>query len=98
LFSGLPFVNTLENFRFFPFLPEVVATFNKDGCSRASAQLKRKLNSFILPLQVTYQKVIMAASLKGLSPDMRKYLRVNKLPDIYEVCLKILHGEECSYS
>lgn len=29
----------------------------------------------------------MAASLKGLSPELRKYLRVNKLPDIYEVSL-----------
>ncbi|XP_070192734.1 F-box and leucine-rich repeat protein 13-like isoform X2 [Littorina saxatilis] len=29
----------------------------------------------------------MAASLKGLSPEMRKYLRVNKLPDIYEALL-----------
>lgn len=27
----------------------------------------------------------MAASLKGLDPDLRKYLRINKLPDIYEV-------------
>ncbi|XP_048257618.1 dynein regulatory complex subunit 6-like isoform X5 [Haliotis rufescens] len=29
----------------------------------------------------------MAASLKGLDPDLRKYLRINKLPDIYEALL-----------
>ncbi|XP_025107990.1 dynein regulatory complex subunit 6-like isoform X5 [Pomacea canaliculata] len=29
----------------------------------------------------------MAASMKGLSPELRKYLRVNKLPDIYEALI-----------
>ncbi|XP_046566026.1 dynein regulatory complex subunit 6-like, partial [Haliotis rubra] len=29
----------------------------------------------------------MAASLKGLDPDLRKYLRINKLPDMYEALL-----------
>ncbi|KAH9503627.1 Dynein regulatory complex subunit 6 [Bulinus truncatus] len=29
----------------------------------------------------------MAASLRGVSPELREYLRVNKLPDIYEALL-----------
>jgi len=27
----------------------------------------------------------MAASMKGLDPTLKKYLRSNKLPDVYEV-------------
>ena len=31
---------------------------------------------------------IMAASLKGIDPDLKMYLKVNRLPDVYEVGAK----------
>ena len=27
----------------------------------------------------------MAASLKGIDPDLKHYLKINKLPEVYEV-------------
>ena len=38
----------------------------------------------------------MAASLKGIDPWLKKYLKINRLPDIYEV--KVQSMKECVFN
>lgn len=38
----------------------------------------------------------MAASMKGQKPELKHYLRSNKLPDIYEASTKLCYNSEYS--
>ena len=64
----------------------LVATWKHHGGKHLQLRLQEKLRWKSLVEKIAYA-FKMAASMKSLDPSLRKYLRSNKLPDVYEACI-----------